>query len=412
MVDDISMPSSHGGLVFPLDMFRPTMLAAVLAEGLISQARNILDAKLELIRHPEIQLVLARIVGSVVGDSSATFWRENVELAVMASQILPRQLFVYWVQGEPAPRQGFLVVQRGQVLAAQDATADQLPPDATEADWPVAQLLMQLQVDPDELAGGFFGGPRIEISLIDHEGDDRELLMTLAGRPPGAESAGPGQAPAGPGQTAHAPGAPRTTAGPAAPASAASSLAGQAPAGAGPAAGAAASKRLSVDEDRKRRAAEHQAELDARTAKANSIRADLPYSIDELGIVVAPKNTELADTDILRHYCVSKLDGDLPAGLDRELRSQLQGKRIDFAVPVAFLSEVFAGEGPLSKTAFEQHGQVRPLAGADVRVLEVLAPRLGRGTFIRRDRAGVFVSRLPELPLPEALIAALLDGQG
>jgi hypothetical protein len=188
-------------------------------------------------------------------------------------------------------------------------------------------------------------------------------------------------------------------------------VASQSPAGAG-AAGATTSKRLSVDEDRKRRAAEHQAELDARAAKANSIRADLPYSIDELGLVVAPKNTELADTDILRHYSVSKLDGDLPTGLDRELRAQLQGKRIDFAVPVAFLSEVFAGEGPLSKAAFEQHGQVRSLAGAEVRMLEVLAPRLGRGTFIRRDRAGVFVSRLPELPLPEALIAALLDSQG
>jgi hypothetical protein len=404
MVDDISMPSSHGGLVFPLDMFRPTMLAAILAEGLVSQARNILDAKLELIRHPEIQLVLARIVGTVVGGDSATFWRENVELAVMASQILPRQLFVYWLQGEPAPRQGFLVVQRGEVLAAQDATADQLPPDATEADWPVAQLLMQLQVDPDELASGFFGGPRIELSLIEPEGDDRELLMTLAGRPPGAEAAGPGQA-----QAAPAPGGPRTTAS-APPTQAASSLAGQPPAGAGPA-GAPVPKKLSVDEDRKRRAAEHQAELDARAAKASSILADLPYSIDELGIVVAPKKTELADTDLLGHYSVKKLEGDLPTGLDRELRAQLQGKRIDFAVPVAFLSEVFAGEGPLSKPAFEQQSEVRSLGGTQVRVLEVLAPRLGRGTFIRRDRAGVFVSRMPDMPLPEALIAALLDSQ-
>jgi hypothetical protein len=406
MVDDISLPSSHGGLVFPLDMFRPTMLAAVLAEGLISQARNILDAKLELIRHPEIQLVLARIVGSVVDGNSATFWRENVELAVLASQVLPRQLFVYWVQGEPAKRQGFLVVQRGQVLAAQDATADQLPPDATEADWPVAQLLMQLQVDPDELASGFEGGPRVELSLMEREGDDRELLMTLAGRPPGAEQAGPaGQ----PGQPSPGPKA----SGPAP----ASPTAGQAqPAGAGPggsaSAGAAGSKRLSVEEDRKRRAAEHQAELDARAAKADSIRADLPYMIDELGIVVAPKKTELADTDILRHYSVSKLDGDLPAGLDRELQASLQSKRVDFAVPVAFLSEVFAGEGPLTKPAFEQASQPRSIGGREVRVLEVLAPRLGRGTLIRRDRAGVFVSRTPDLPLPEALIVELLDRQG
>ena len=34
-------------------------LAAALAEGLVARARNILDAKLELIRHPEIQLVVA-----------------------------------------------------------------------------------------------------------------------------------------------------------------------------------------------------------------------------------------------------------------------------------------------------------------------------------------------------------------
>lgn len=392
MVDDISLPSSHGGLVFPLDMFRPTMLAAVLAEGLISQARNILDAKLELTRHPEIQLVLARIVGSVVDGNSATFWRENVELAVMASQVLPRQLFVYWVQGEPAPRQGFLVVQRGQVLAAQDATADQLPPDATEADWPVAQLLMQLQVDPDELAGGFDGGPRVEISLMDREGDDRQLLMTLAGRPPGADQAGQ---PAGQGAGSSDP----TAAG----------ASSQAPAGA--ATGTGAPKRLTVEEDRKRRAAEHQAELDARAARADSIRADLPYTIDALGIVVAPKHTELADTDILRPFCVSKLDGDVPAGLDPELRASLQGKRIDFAVPVAFLSEVFAGEGPLTKPAFEQASQPRSIGGAQVRVLEVLAPRLGRGTLIRRDRAGVFVSRTPDLQLPEALIVSLLNQQ-
>ena len=265
MVDDISMPSSHGGLVFPLDMFRPTMLAAVLAEGLISQARNILDAKLELIRHPEIQLVLARIVGSVVGDNSATFWRENVELAVMASQVLPRQLFVYWVQGEPAPRQGFLVVQRGQVLAAQDATADQLPPDATEADWPVAQLLMQLQVDPDELAGGLLRRPRVEIDLMEREGDDRELLMTLAGRPPAGAEPAPTQA-ASPG--------PSATSGAATSGATTSSAASQAPASASPAA-AGASKKLSVEDDRKRRAAEHQAELDARSAKADSIRADI-----------------------------------------------------------------------------------------------------------------------------------------
>src|SRR5690606_28417717 len=113
------------------------------------------------------------------------FWRENVELGVIASQVLPRQLFVYWVAADPEPRQGFIVAQRGQVLAAQDATQDQVPPDATEADWPVAQLLLQLQLEAHELADGFAGGPRIELSLMDREGDDRELLMTLVGQQPG-----------------------------------------------------------------------------------------------------------------------------------------------------------------------------------------------------------------------------------
>jgi hypothetical protein len=383
MLDDIAMPSNHGGLVFPLDMFRPTMLAAALAEGLIAQARNIIDAKLELIRHPEIQLVLARIVGSVIEDDPAKFWRENVELGVIASQVLPRQLFVYWVAGDPEPRQGFIVAQRGQVLAAQDATADQLPPDATDADWPVAQLLLQLQLEAEELADGFFGGPRVELSLMDREGDDRQLLMTLVGQPP---------------DEAEAPAA-----------SAQSQSQAQ-----GPAAGKPdeprAPKRVSAEDDRKRRAAEHQAELDARQAKADSIRADLPYLVDELGVVVAPKGAELADTDILSPYVVNKLEGDVPPGIPRELQDRLQGKRVDFAVPVEFLSEVFVGDGPLSKPTFDAEAEDRQLEGHAVKVIEALGPRLGRGTFIRRERAGVFVSRTPDMQLPEALILALLDG--
>ncbi|HLT40396.1 MAG TPA: hypothetical protein VK034_29155 [Enhygromyxa sp.] len=378
MLDDIAMPSNHGGLVFPLDMFRPTMLAAALAEGLIAQARNIVDAKLELTRHPEIQLVLARIVGSVVEGDPAKFWRENVELGLIASQVLPRQLFVYWVATEPEPRQGFIVAQRGQVLAAQDATADQLPPDATAADWPVAQLLLQLQLEAEELADGFYGGPRVELSLMDREGDDRQLLMTLAGQPPSeppapADSAQPQPA------TAGQPAEPR------------------------------APKRVTAEEDRKRRAAEHQAELDARQAKADSIHADLPYLVDDLGVVVAPKGAELADTDILTPFIVGKLNGELPPGLPRELQDRLQGKRVDFAVPVEFLSEVFVGDGPLSKPTFEAQAQPRELAGRSVMVVEVLGPRLGRGSYIRSGRAGVFVSRTPDMPLPEQLIVALLE---
>ncbi|MFO7561711.1 MAG: hypothetical protein R6X02_03620 [Enhygromyxa sp.] len=378
MLDDIAMPSNHGGLVFPLDMFRPTMLAAALAEGLIAQARNIVDAKLELTRHPEMQLVLARVVGSVIEDDPAKFWRENVELGLIASQVLPRQLFVYWVTAEPEPRQGFIVAQRGQVLAAQDATADQLPPDATAEDWPVAQLLMQLQLEAEELAEGFLGGPRVELSLMDREGDDRQLLMTLVGQAP-AEP----EAPAAGAQPAEATGAPAAEQG--------------------------APKRVTAEEDRKRRAAEHQAELDARQAKAESIHADLPYLVDELGVVVAPKGAELADTDILSPYVVSKLDGELPPGLPRELQERLQGKRVDLAVPVEFLSEVFVGEGPLSKPTFEAEAQPRELGGHSVKVLEVLGPRLGRGSLIRSGRAGVFVSRTPDMPLPEALIIALLE---
>lgn len=395
MLDDIAMPSNHGGLVFPLDMFRPTMLAAALAEGLIAQARNILDAKLELIRHPEIQLVLARITGSVIDDDPAKFWRQNVELGVVASQVLPRQLFVYWVASDPAPRQGFIVAQRGQVLAAQDAGQDDLPPEATEADWPVAQLLMQLQLEAHELAGGFAGGPRVELSLIDTEGDDRELLMTLIGQQPGGPEAGEEQAGA---QLGAQPGAQAQVQAQGDQVQAQT----QAP---GP-------KRVSAEDDRKRRAAEHQAELEARQARAQSIHADLPYLVDALGVVVAPKQAELADTDILSPYVVSKLDGDIPRGLPRELHDQLQGKRIDLAVPVEFLSEVFVSEGPLSKATFEAQAEQREIGGHAVKVLEVLGPRLGRGSFIRRERAGVFVSRTPDMPLPEALIIALLDARG
>lgn len=404
------LPGNFGGLLFPLDMFRPTSLAAVLAEGLVSQARNILDAKLVLTRHPEIQVVIAQIVGSVVGEDPVRFWRDNVELAVMASQVMPRQLFAYWVVADdgvnPEPRQGFVVAQRGQVLAAEDATADQLPPDALPDDWPVNRLLAQLGLPYEDLAFAFEGGPSIELSLVDRGGDDRELLMTLAGQPP---SAGPAAGP-GPGPGPNAPGR-----GPAQP-----PARGQAQPAARPSAGASAPaskdapakpKRITIEEDQKRRAAEQQASNEAREAKAASIRADLPYAIDELGIVVAPK-AELTDTDILEPFMTSKLAGDLPAGLPRSLHDSLQGKRVDFVVKVEFLSEVFVGERPLAKPVFDAQAQPRTLGGHEVLVLEVLGPRLGKGTFVRRGRAGVFVSRTPDLPLPEALVVRLLDAQG
>ena len=384
MLDDSSLPSNHGGLIFALDMFRPTMLAAALAEGLIAQVRNINDAKLEIIRHPEIQVVLARVVGSVVGDDPAKFWRENVELGLIASQVVPRQLFLYWMASEPDPRQGFVVAMRGQIVHSAEATADDMPPDATPADWPVAQLLGQMQIGAEELAAGFVGGPRVEIGLMDREGDDRAMLMTLAGQPEEGE--------------AGAEGAPHPGEG--------------GPAQAGQPAAAAAPKRVTVEDDQKRRAAEQQAEQDARQAKADSVRAELPFVLDDLGIVVAPRGAELADTDILSSFLVRAVEGDLPAGIDRNLTNDLQGKRVDFAVPVEFLSEVFSDEGPLTKATFEAQGTQRELGGAEVRVLEVLGPRLGRGSFIRRARAGVFVSRTPDLALPEALIVELLDNQG
>ncbi len=423
MVDDVSMPpmpgdgdlpgdlpGNFGGMLFPLDMFRPTTLAAVLADALVSQVKNILDAKLVLIRHPQVQVVIARIEGSVIGDDEAQFWRENVELALMASQVLPRQLFLYYVVADdgvnPEPRQGFVVAQRGQVLAAEDATADQLPPDALPEDWPVERLLAQLGLHYEDLACGFPGGPRVELSLVDRDGDDRELLMALAGQPSApAESEAPASRPA-----------PARAGGPAPPPAAAPAPAragAPAPAqpGSGPGPGAPAKpKRITVEEDQKRRAAEQHAANEAREAKAASIRSDLPCLIDELGIVVSPE-ADLGDTDILEPFVTRKLAGDLPAGLSRDLQDSLQGKRIDFVVKVEFLSEVFVGERPLVKPVFEAQAEARMIGGHAVKVLEVLGPRLGKGTLIRRDRAGVFVSRTPDLPLPEALIVSLLDKQ-
>ena len=109
--------SSHGGLLFPLDMFRPTMLAAALAENLLSKARNIIDAKLVLARSPNSPVVLARIEGSVIGDDAAAFWKEYADLAMFASQVLPRQVFLYYATGGLERREGFIVAQRGQPIA-------------------------------------------------------------------------------------------------------------------------------------------------------------------------------------------------------------------------------------------------------------------------------------------------------
>ena len=110
--------------------------------------------------------------------------------------------------GEPR-QQGFIVAQRGQPLAADDATDEQMPPEATDADWPVARLAEQIRVPMNELEGGFVGGPRVEIPMVEPRVDDQELLMVLAGQPPEGEDgpedeAGPAGEPGGPAPAAAA----------------------------------------------------------------------------------------------------------------------------------------------------------------------------------------------------------------
>ncbi len=129
---------------------------------------------------------------------------------------------------------------------------------------------------------------------------------------------------------------------------------------------------------------------------------------DDLGITVAP-DAELSEPDQLRPFIVATLEGDVPDGVSRELSAQLQGKRIDVAVKVDFLSEVFIENTPLSKPQFQEISAERELGGKTVRVAEVLGPRLGYGSLISTGSAPhVFVSRKPHLPLPEPLIAKLL----
>ena len=128
---------------------------------------------------------------------------------------------------------------------------------------------------------------------------------------------------------------------------------------------------------------------------------------DEQGAVVVC-DAELADHDLLAPYQIKKVRGDLPAGFDGALTDELMGKRVDFAVRVDFLSEVFVDDKPLSRPTFE--AAATPLPGADdVMALEVLAPRLGRGTLLRRGRAGMFISRTPDLPVPSALLERLVE---
>ena len=91
-VTQFSFSASPGGILFPLDMFRPKMLATLIAEALIGKARNVLDARIELVRHPFSQLVLLRIHGSVVGSDPGTFWRENLDLTLYIVFFFPGML--------------------------------------------------------------------------------------------------------------------------------------------------------------------------------------------------------------------------------------------------------------------------------------------------------------------------------
>lgn len=374
----------HGGLLFPFDMFRPKMLAGALGEALVAKVRNIVDARLVLTLSLESQLVLGRIEGAVVEDNPPDFWRNNLDLLMAASQVFPRQMFAYYVYAQPERREGFMVAQRGQPLAADDSEQDGLPADDPEKRWPVTMMCEQMRLSMADLEAGFAGCPSIEISLLEPAGDDRELLMTLAGRGPGTEEPQPGEPPA-------------------------QASAGARPGREAPAKPAAQKPRkITAEEDQRRRDAQKAAELEALNNLAAKTSKNLPFVVDDHGIVVAPEGVELADTRVLSRYLVNAIEGNLPEGLPREMHDALQGKPVDFAVRVEFLSEVFRGNQPLSGPAFREHAQTTSLGGHELLALEVLAPRLGSGTLFAKERNRVFVSRKSEQPVPEKLILSLL----
>lgn len=377
----LSSPTKHGGILIPLDPFRVSHLAAIAAELLVSKARNITDARLVLTRHPQAQLVLGRIEGSIVGEDPVGFWRENADIAVAMSQVLPRQCFMYYVQSAPPKerREAFLIAQRGQVLAADEGSTDRQPPGGGEH-WPVHKLCEQLRLGVDELANGFAGGPSIEIPLLEPNVDDQAMLMALAGQPPAeaaaAEGDTAGAAPGNGGQTA--------------------------------AGGAPGKPRLSVAEDLKRREQEKAAEEAEQQRRAAQVESNVPFVVDELGIVACPR-AELSEPELIAPFVLSKISGDLPPGLPASQADALQGKRCDVALRVDFLSEVFVENAPLARPIFEERAAVRTIGGRELKVLEVLAPRLGYGTLVSTGKAPhVFVSRKPELPLPESLVLELL----
>lgn len=392
-------PTSHGGLIFPLDMFRPKVLAAVIAELLLGKVRNIVDATLEISRHPTSPLALARLHGAVVGDDPAEFWRTNPDIALAASQAVPRQCFVYYVRTGPNRREGFLVAQRGQALAADDSDRD-----ATGQHWPVTRLVDQLRISVDDLAEGFPGGPRIELSLMEPSGNDQSLLMTLVGQPPGdvgdeeaddlADEPPPPPRGGGLTQGFSAPPPPGAQGGASAPSSR------PAP---------AKSQQISAADDAKRRANERAAELQELQARSESAAKSLRYVEDARGLVVLVP-VELSETEVLSKYVVPVVESSLPDGLPPSLVKTLAGRSIDFAVKVEFFSEVFVENQPLNRPKFEERAREIDLGGTKVKALEVLAPRLGVGTLLRLGTTNVFISRRPDAPLPAEQLLSLLKG--
>jgi len=393
-------PNNHGGLIFPLEMFRASALASAIAEGLLAKIKNIVDAQLILTRHATGPLVLVQIEGGVVGDDVAQFWEENMDLALYASQALPRECFAYYMAAEPARKQGLLIAQRGQVVAGDQATEETVPPEASAEEWPLPRLCQQLGVTVDDLASGFSGGPSAAISLMEPSvSDDEPVIRTLAEQPEGPQD---DAHPADQRQEHVSDAAPGPAASPA------PTSAGPQPSGAPTRTPAPNANANAGAEDSMRRSREASEEASMRQQRADTISSDLSVIIDDHGAIVICE-AELGDTDILSQYAVRKVAGELPSGIQPSLVDQLQGKRIDFAVRVEFLSEVFIDDKPLTKTFFESESTALEFGGATLQRLEVLAPRLGRGTLLRRGRDGIFVSRVAKYPLPSAMIERFFD---
>jgi hypothetical protein len=137
------------------------------------------------------------------------------------------------------------------------------------------------------------------------------------------------------------------------------------------------------------------------------VQSEVAFELDDLGIVVAPM-AELSEAEILGAFIVPRVEGDLPSGVPRDLATKLQGKRIDVAVAVDFLSEVFVENTPLARPVFEEQAQTLTLGGQELRRLEVLGPRLGYGTLLSTGKKHVFTSRKVADPVPADLVLRLL----